>query len=64
VNGKVEFGQRHRLSGGHLHQHAGEMAWREDMGRIDNGTQYERFGRDALNAPMSASWRGYWQRAA
>jgi transposase-like protein len=61
---RAEFGQHHRVSGKHLHQYAGEMAWREDMRRVDNGTQYERVGRDALNSPKSANWRGYWQRAA
>jgi hypothetical protein len=40
------------------------MAWREDMRRVDNGMQYERIGRDALNSPKSVSWCGYWQRAA
>lgn len=60
---RAEFGQHHRISDKHLHQYAGEMAWREDMRRVDNGTQYERIGRDALRAPKSASWCGYWQRA-
>ena len=61
---RAEFGQHHRISGKHLHQYAGEMAWREDMRRVDNGMQYERIGRDALNSPKSVSWCRYWQRAA
>ena len=61
---RAEFGQHHRISGKYLHQYAGEMAWREDMRRVDNGTQYERAGRDALHSPKSANWCGYWQRAA
>lgn len=61
---RAEFGQHHRISGMHQRQYAGEMAWREDMRRIDNGGQYERMGRDAQHCPKSAGWSGYWQRPA
>jgi transposase-like protein len=61
---RAEFGQHHRISGKYLDQYAGEMAWREDMRREDNGTQWQRVGQDGLNSPKSANWCGYWQRAA
>ena len=42
--------------------YAGEMAWREDMRRENNGDQYERMTADALHHPKSRNWCGYWQR--
>ena len=59
---RAEFGQHHRISGDYLGFYAGEMAWREDMRREDNGTQYERMTADALHHPKSRNWCGYWQR--
>ena len=35
------MGQHHHISGPHLKFYAGEMAWREDMRREDNGSQYD-----------------------
>ena len=61
---RAEFGQHHRISGNYLGFYAGEMAWREDMRREDNGTQYERMTADALHHPKSRNWCGYWQRHA
>ena len=61
---RAEFGQHHRISGDYLGFYAGEMAWREDMRREDNGTQYERMTADALHHPKSRNWCGYWQRHA
>ena len=60
---RAEFGQHHHISGVYLAFYAGEMAWREDMRREDNGTQYERMTADALHHPKSRNWCGYWQRA-
>ena len=61
---RAEFGQHHHISGVYLAFYAGEMAWREDMRREDNGTQYERMTADALHHPKSRNWCGYWQRHA
>ena len=61
---RAEFGQHHHISGVYLAFYAGEMAWREDMRREDNGTQYERMTADALHHPKNRNWCGYWQRHA
>ena len=61
---RAEFGQHHHISGEYLGFYAGEMAWREDMRREDNGDQYERMTADALRHPKSRNWCGYWQRHA
>ena len=61
---RAEYGQHHRISGHYLHFYAGEMAWREDMRRVDNGNQLRRVGMGALASPKSRNWTGYWQRAA
>ena len=36
---RAEVGTHHHIAGPHLFQYAGEMAWREDHRRVDNGTQ-------------------------
>ena len=36
---RAEIGQHHRI-GVHLHQYAGEMAWREDNRRKPTGAQF------------------------
>jgi transposase-like protein len=61
---RAEYGQHHHISGPYLRFYAGEMAWREDMRRVDNGTQYRRATGNALQHPKSRNWCGYWQRAA
>src|SRR3954454_11869072 len=61
---RAEYGQHHHISGVYLGFYAGEMAWREDMRREDNGDQYERMTADALHHPKSRNWCGYWQRHA
>lgn len=61
---RAEYGQHHRISGHYLHFYAGEMAWREDMRRVDTGTQHARATAGALQHPKSRNWCGYWQRAA
>lgn len=59
---RAEFGQRHHVSGVYLGFYAGEMAWREDMPREDNGTQAERMPADAPTHLKSRNWCEYWQR--
>ena len=59
---RAEIGQHHRI-GVHLHQYAGEMAWREDNRRKPNGTLFMNAAGAALGSPVSRSWCGYWQRA-
>ena len=61
---RAEMGQHHHISGHYLPFYAGEMAWREDMRREDNGTQHRRVTANALAHPKSRNWCGYWQRAA
>jgi len=58
---RAEIGQHHHI-GIHLHQYAGEMAWREDNRRKPNGTQFMNVAGAALGHPMSRQWAGYWQR--
>jgi hypothetical protein len=48
----------------YLKFYAGEMAWREDMRRDDNGAQYQRAGINALGHPKSRNRCVYWQRHA
>jgi transposase-like protein len=60
---RAEIGQHHRI-GVHLHQYAGEMAWREDNRRKPTGTQFMNAVGAALGHPVSRQWAGYWQRAA
>ena len=60
---RAEMGQHHHISGHYLPFYAGEMAWREDMRREDNGTQHRRVTANALAHPKSRNWCGYWQRA-
>jgi hypothetical protein len=59
---RAEIGQHHRI-GVHLHQYAGEMAWREDNRRKPNGTQFMNAAGAALGSPGSRQWCGYWQRS-
>ena len=61
---RAKFGQHHHISGVYLPFYAGEMAWREDMRREDNGTQHRRVTGSALAHPKSRNWCGYWQRKA
>jgi len=61
---RAQYGVHHRISGRHLQQYANEMAWREDARRQPNGTQWHRMAGAALRHPMSAQWRGYWDRSA
>ena len=39
-------------------------AWLEDNRRTDNGTLAQLVVSNAMGAPVSRNWKGYWQRAA
>lgn len=56
------MGVHHRISGAYLGAYAGEMAWREDHRRKNNGVQYLMATNAALTHPVSRQWKGYWQR--
>jgi hypothetical protein len=59
---RAELGQHHHISGPYLRFYAGEMAWREDTRREDNGALWELAGVAALAHAKSRNWAGYWQR--
>jgi len=60
---RAEIGVHHKIAGPYLAAYAGEMDWREDNRRISNGEQYALVTRAALAHPVSAQWKGYWQRS-
>jgi hypothetical protein len=49
---RAEIGQHHHM-GIHLHQYAGEMAWREDNRRKPNGRQFMNVAGAALGHPAA-----------
>lgn len=55
-------GQHHHVSGKYLHQYAAHAAWLEDHRRESNGALAGRIVRNAMTAPVSRDWKGYWQR--
>jgi len=57
-------GQHHHVSARYLHQYAAHTAWLEDHRRESNGALTSRIVRNAMTAPVSRNWKGYWQRAA
>ena len=57
-------GQHHFVSPQYLHQYANHAAWLEDHRREDNGTLARKVVANAMAAPVSRQWAGYWQRAA
>ncbi len=57
-------GQHHHVSPQYLHQYANHAAWLEDNRRSDNGALTHIVVSNAMAAPVSRSWKGYWQRAA
>ena len=61
---RAETGVHHHIAGPHLNSYAGEMAWREDNRRVDNGSQAAKLGGAAMGSRVSRRWAGYWQRAA
>src|SRR6056297_202129 len=58
---RAEIGTHHHIAGKYLSAYAAEMAWREDMNRVANGTQFAMAAGAASAAPKSAAWCGYWQ---
>ncbi len=57
-------GQHHHVSPQYLHQYANHAAWLEDNRRKDNGALAAALVMNAMDAPVSRQWKGYWQRAA
>jgi len=57
-------GQHHGVSPKYLHQYANHSAWLEDNRRTDNGTLARIVVSNAMDAPVSRDWQGYWQRNA
>jgi len=57
-------GQHHGVSPKYLHQYANHSSWLEDNRRTDNGTLAHVMVSNAMDAPVSRNWKGYWQRAA
>lgn len=57
-------GQHHGVSPKYLGQYANHAAWLEDNRRTDNGTLAHIAVSNAMEAPVSRNWKGYWQRAA
>ncbi|MEX6632322.1 IS1595 family transposase [Hyphococcus lacteus] len=55
-------GQHHHVSPKYLHQYAAHAAWLEDHRRKPNGTLADRLAANAMAAPVSRNWKGYWQR--
>jgi len=61
---RMVSGQHHHVSPQYLHQYANHAAWLEDNRRTDNGTLTSIVVSNAMAAPVSRTWKGYWQRAA
>lgn len=59
---RAEVGTHHHIAGKYLGAYAAEMAWREDMNREANGTQFAMAMGAVAAAPQSRQWAGYWQR--
>lgn len=59
---RAEIGTHHHISGPYLAAYAAEMDWREDNRRISNGEQYLIAANATAKHPVSAQWKGYWQR--
>jgi transposase-like protein len=61
---RMVSGQHHHVSPQYLHQYANHAAWLEDNRRKDNGALAFGLVTNAMGAPVSRNWKGYWQRAA
>lgn len=59
---RAEVGTHHHIAGKYLSAYAAEMAWREDMNRQPNGSQFATVVGAAAVAEKSVRWCGYWQR--
>jgi transposase-like protein len=57
-------GQHHFVSPKYLHWYASHAAWLEDHRRESNGDLTMRVVRNAMAAPVSREFAGYWQRKA
>ncbi len=57
-------GQHHKVGTRHLDAYAAHAAWLEDHCAESNGRLADRLVRQALAAPVSRTWKGYWQRRA
>lgn len=51
----------HRITPRYMLDYASEMAWREDVRRIDTLKQLKALVLRVFGAGVSPSWRGYWQ---
>jgi transposase-like protein len=60
---RAEIGIHHSIAGPYLNAYASEMSWREDHRRVSNGHQAALVTRAAMEAKVSRTWAGYWQRA-
>lgn len=58
---RSEIGTHHFISGRYLDRYAGEMAWRENHRREDNGAQFFAAGILAMK-PRASAFKGYSQR--
>lgn len=61
---RMVVGQHHHVSPQYLYQYANHAAWLEDNRRTDNGTLAHIMVSNAMDAPVSRKWKGYWQRTA
>lgn len=61
---RMVLGQHHHVSPQYLYQYANHAAWLEDNRRTDNGTLAQIVVSNAMGAPVSRNWKGYWQRSA
>jgi hypothetical protein len=60
---RMVTGQHHGVSPKYLHQYSAHAAWLEDHRRRDNGANANGVIANAMTAPVSTVWCGYWQRA-
>ena len=60
---RAEMGTHHHIAGSYFGAYADEMAWRENNRGAANGAQYGMVIGAALRAPVSRTWKGYWQRS-
>ncbi|MBN2907756.1 MAG: IS1595 family transposase [Rhodobacteraceae bacterium] len=61
---RMVVGQHHHVSPRYLHQYANHAAWLEDNRRTSNGGLAKALVANAMSAPASRTWAGYWQRVA
>jgi transposase-like protein len=61
---RMVSGQHHFVSPKYLHQYANHAAWLEDHRRESNGDLTKRVVLNAMAAPVSRVFKGYWQRKA